>query len=199
MNAWKTIRAITLFLFILGLLPTVHAENPLPPSRTALDDYIAKPDPSYRWEVVNVIDGEGYTAFIVDMVSQTWRSPEEVDRTEWRHWLTVVKPDRVVTNKSMMYIGGGRNGRDAPTRADAFSVALATATNSVVAHLGMIPNQPLTFIGDDDRARTEDDLIAHTWIKFMQTDDPNWAARLPMVKAVVRAMDTVEALLSVTV
>ena len=73
MNAWKTIRAIALCLFILGLIPAVHADDPLPPSRTALDEYIAKPDSSYRWEVVNVIDGEGYTAFIVDMVSQTWR------------------------------------------------------------------------------------------------------------------------------
>src|SRR5207237_2797297 len=43
--------------------------------------------------------------------------------------------------------------------------------------------------------RTEDDLIAYCWIKYMDTGDATWLPRLPMVKSAVRAMDTVTALL----
>ncbi len=70
---------------------------------------------------------------------------------------------------------------------------VALATKSVVAELKMVPNQPLVFHGDGV-PRKEDDLIAYTWDQFLKTGDERWPARLPMVKSVVRAMDTVEAL-----
>ena len=50
-------------------------------SETALDRYVKKPDPSYSFHVVNTLHGEGYTAFIVDLTSQTWRTEKDVDRT----------------------------------------------------------------------------------------------------------------------
>lgn len=55
-----------------------------------------------------------------------------------------------------------------------------------------IPNEPIVFVGDGKR-RTEDAIIAYTWFKFLQnTSEPNWLLRLPMTKAVVKAMDTVQ-------
>src|SRR6266478_39965 len=60
--------------------------------KTPLDDYIAKPDPTYSWKVVNTIPGDGHTTFIVDLKSQSWRSVPEVDRAVWQHWLVIVKP-----------------------------------------------------------------------------------------------------------
>ncbi len=69
---------------------------------------------------------------------------------------------------------------------------VAQATGSVVAELGMIPNQPLVFHGDGV-SRSEDDLVAYTWDQYLKTGDELWPARLPMVKAVVRAMDTIQA------
>jgi len=66
-----------------------------------------------------------------------------------------------------------------------------------VADLRMIPNQPLVFALENDnryvtKGREEDALIAYTWDKFLQTGDDRWPARLPMTKAAVRAMDTVQ-------
>lgn len=158
--------------------------------QTALDRYVEQRDPSYTYSVANTIDGEGYTVFTIDFTSQTWRSPDEVDRTEWKHWLTVVKPDQMKTNTGLLFIGGGRNGRPAPEGVDEGLVALAMATGSAVADLGQVPNQPLVFSGETE-GRSEDSLIAYTWDKYMRTGDENWPARLPMTKSAVRAMDTI--------
>ena len=167
------------------------------PERTALDDYIAKEDGSYTWKVVKTVPGEGYTTFVVDMISQTWRSPSEVDRTLWQHWVTIVKPDEVKTDKALLFIGGGRNDGKVPGGASSRTRGLAVAAHAVVAELRMVPNQPLSF-KDAPRPRYEDDLVAHTWNKAMDTGDPTWVARMPMVKSAVRAMDTIQALLRST-
>ncbi len=187
---------LSVLTLVVCLTTLARGETPpLAPAETALDRYVHKEDPTYRYEVVNTIKGDGYTTYIVDMVSQTWRTTEDVDRTEWQHWLNIVKPDDVQFDKAMLFIGGGSNGGSAPERADGLATALAVNTKSVVAELKMVPNQPLEFRQDGKR-RVEDDLIAYTWIQYMDTGDETWVARLPMVKSAVRAMDTVQSVLA---
>lgn len=175
--------------------PAGHCAELVNGPKTPLDDYVGKADPTYAWKVINAVPGDGYTTFIVDMKSQTWRSVPEVDRPVWQHWLVIVKPERVQHETALLFIGGGRNDSPAPQTPSPQIVRIAKATNSVVAELRMIPNQPLVFNGDG-QSRVEDDLIAYTWVKFMDTRDPTWLARLPMVKSAVRAMDTVTAVLA---
>ena len=177
--------------------PALQAADPAEPlpAKTALDDYLDKPDPSYSWKLVKQVPGKGFTAYLVEMASQTWRTPEEVDRPLWKHWITVVKPDDVVFDTGFLFIGGGRNDRDSPNPVDERMVKIALASRSVAAQLRMVPNQPLVFHGDG-RPRFEDDLVAYTWDQFLKTGDPTWPARNPMVKSAVRAMDTVTALMA---
>jgi PhoPQ-activated pathogenicity-related protein len=158
------------------------------PKKTPLDDYIAKPDPTYSWKLVKTIPGDGATSYVLDLKSQTWRSTPEVDRPVWQHWLTVVRPDKVTSDTALLTIGGGRNGGEAPAAAPADAVDRAKRTGTVVVSLGQVPNQPLVF-NKDGQERTEDDLLAYCHIKFLDTGDPTWVARLPMVKSAVRAMD----------
>jgi PhoPQ-activated pathogenicity-related protein len=158
------------------------------PKRTPLDDYIAKPDPAYAWKLVKTVPGDGVTSYVLDLTSQTWRSTPEVDRPVWRHWLTITKPDKVTSDTALLAIGGGRNGGEAPAAAPADAVDRARRTGTVVVSLGQVPNQPLVF-NKDGQERVEDDLIAYGYIKFLDTRDPTWLARLPMVKSAVRAMD----------
>ena len=179
----------------LTISANVVGGEPVNSGKTPLDDYIAKPDSTYSWKVVNTIPGDGYTTFVVDMKSQSWRSMPEVNRTVWQHWLIIVKPNQVKHDTAFLTIGGGGNDNKIPNGPSGQTVQYAMKSNSVAAELKMIPNQPLIFNGDG-HPRVEDDLIAYSWIKYMDTGDATWLPRLPMVKSVVRAMDTITALLA---
>jgi PhoPQ-activated pathogenicity-related protein len=176
-------------LLALGLTSSVWAAQP---NQTALDRYIAAPDPSYSYSLVNTTPGKGYTTYTLEMTSQSWLTTNEVDRTLWKHWMNIIKPDTVASSTSLLFIGGGANGKEAPKQAEANMIKVALATRSVVAELRMVPNQPLVFAGDGQR-RSEDSLIAYCWDKFLRTGDERWPTRLPMTKSAVRALDTVTA------
>ena len=171
---------------ILILSPALASEQ------TALDRYVAAPDPNYKYELVSTTPGAGFTTYVLAMTSQQWRTKEEVDRPIWKHWLTIVKPDSLKTQTGFLYITGGSNNDKPPTAPDAMLPQLALATGSVASELRMVPNQPLVFAGET-KLRSEDAIIAYTWDKFLRGGDDNWPLRLPMTKAAVRAMDAVTA------
>ncbi len=187
------LRTLSCFLSVLFIFSVAVVADE--PAKTALDEYVAKPDPSYRWELVETVEGPGHTTFVVDLTSQTWRTKDDVDRTVWKHWLVIVKPTTLKTKTGLLFIGGGSNRDQPPKRANSQITALALSTGSVVAELQMVPNQPIEFRGDG-KGRYEDDLLAYTWDKYMTTGDPTWIGRLPMVKSAVRAMDTVQSLMA---
>ena len=55
------------------------AANEALPEFTAIDEYVRKPDASYRWKVVKSETVGDMQLVVIDMVSQTWRTPEEVE------------------------------------------------------------------------------------------------------------------------
>jgi PhoPQ-activated pathogenicity-related protein len=156
----------------------------------ALERYVGAPDPAYAYRTVGTLEGEGYRAHVLEMTSQSWRTPEEVDRTVWKHWVTVVVPRTVRHRTALLYVSGGRSTTPAPVEANPVIARIAVATGAVGIHLQQVPNQPLTFAGDGV-PRREDALIAYGWDRFLRNEDPTWLPRLPMTKSVVRAMDTV--------
>lgn len=169
---------------------------------TPLDDYVAAPDANYTYgpHPVKTVTAKGYKADIWSMTSQAWRSPAEVDRTIWKHWLTVVTPTKKAPNKeALLFVSGGDNNKKPPEKIDDMVVQLARGTNALTASLGMIPNQPLKFADEPkdspyyEKGRVEDEMISYAWDKYLKTGDATWLPRLPMTKAVVRAMDTIQA------
>lgn len=180
------------FIIALAFSTVVLAQQ------TALDRYVSRPDPAYQWKVLSSthVDGPaGYQVTVLELTSQTWRKAEEVDRPVWKHSLTIIKPDRVNTSKALLFIGGGNNREIMPANPAARAM-FAVETNSVVAEVGMVPNQPLYFSDSREKGRTEDDLIAYTRVKHMATKDDEWLVRLAMVKSGVRAMDAVQEFLA---
>jgi PhoPQ-activated pathogenicity-related protein len=168
------------------------AEAPYHSPPTALDRYVAKPDPTYAWKAVFTTNAGPVQITVIDLTSQTWLTTNEVNRTVWKHWLTVVRPKDLTQKTGLLFISGGANRDSKPPEPNAELIRVALATKSVVAELKMVPNQPLIF-GNDGKERVEDDLIAYTWDKFLRTGDERWPARLPMTKSAVRAMDTLTA------
>ena len=163
-------------------------EEPL----TDLDRYVRAKDPTYSWSLRQTVPGDGYTAYLIDMKSVTWRSPAEVDRTQWQHSLAIVKPDSLTPGPSLLLISGGGNNGTPPTTPPALAVQLAKGTGRIIVNLSQVPNQPLTFANHDGMPHTEDGIIAFSWAQVMKTSDPTWSARFPMVKSSVLAMDTTQ-------
>jgi PhoPQ-activated pathogenicity-related protein len=189
-HSTRTTRLGSLLLCTLALIIAEPRHLFADPS-TALDDFIAAPDPSFSWSQVNTITGPGYEADVLDMTSQTWRTPAEVDRTDWQHYVTVIRPSVVTSHQALLWIDGGSNGGSVPGSVDPTLLALAQSTQSVVIDLSEVPNEPLTFAGQTPK--TEDAIIAYTWAQYLKTGDETWPAQLPMTLAAVRAMDAVQA------
>lgn len=160
------------------------------PKKTALDRYIAKPDPAYRYTAIRSEQSGSTTVAFLDLTSQTWRKPSEVDRTEWMHTVSIYRPEGAASSTAFLFIeGGANNGR--PPQVDRLLLGIANQAKAVVVGLRMVPNQPLTYAGEA-RGRTEDSSIVYTWNKFLRGGDEEWPLRLPMTKSAVRAMDAAQ-------
>jgi PhoPQ-activated pathogenicity-related protein len=129
---------------------------------TALDRYVHAPDTSYKFELVNTIAGTGYKAYVLSLTSQTWKPPVPADRSEWKHWLTIVRPDQIDHATGFLYITGGSNKDKAPEKVDELIADIALTTHTAVAELRMVPNQPLDFPDATKRDLVEDEFIAYT-------------------------------------
>jgi PhoPQ-activated pathogenicity-related protein len=181
---------MTLLLVVAGGA-VAAAAPPKAAESTPLDEYVRSPDATYRWEVVSTVAGNPAKTTVIRLTSQAWRGEGDVDRRMWEHWLVVVRPENLKTNKALLVVSGGSNDRGTPDGANDVVKRIAEATGSIVAELKMVPNQPLVFHGDG-QPRKEDDLIGYGWNQFLETGDPTWLPRLPMVKSVVRAMDCLQ-------
>ena len=185
---------IKIFLLILFFSSFLITEPRLEFDQTALDNYVHSIDGSYEYEVIKKVPGEGFTTYIVNLISQTFLTKKDINRTKWKHWLIIVSPDEIKHTTGMLIIGAGDNDGSIPEGPDQIAVKYAKATNSVVATLGMVPNQPLTFVGES-KPRWEDAIIAYTWDKYLTTGEERWPLRMAMTKSAVAAMDAIQSIL----
>jgi PhoPQ-activated pathogenicity-related protein len=165
---------------------------------TALDDYVAEPDSNYSYVQVGEDSFDWGTltrGYTLELTSQVWRNSSEVDRVVWKHWVTIVVPEwdwllGDTKDTAMVVIDDGYNTDPAPAIDPSYR-DLAAGTRSVIAAISAVPNQPLRF-ADESKGRIEDEIIAYSWDKFLEGGDAYWPVQLPMVKSVVRCMDTVQ-------
>ncbi len=157
-----------------------HAAEPLA-------DYVTRADTSYHWDRVRSgrLGSGDYVELI--LTSQTWRG------ILWKHQLFLFRPKRVdpASRQAFLFIDGGRwnpqyesDHSDLPREARVFA-RLADSVHAPVAVVRQVPFQPLF-------DRREDALVAYTFDQYLETGEPDWPLLLPMVKTVVRAMDTVQ-------
>ena len=192
------------FLFAL-LFSLVSFNYNVFAEQTALDRYIAKPDPSYSYYSYSTDRNLLYNTYFLYMTSQSWRSCDEVDCQRnfwtsnlWTHVIEITVPKIRHSSSpgtAILLVNGGSNG-NFPTKTDDQAAIIAQALGSVVVKVNQIPNQPLYFADEDNVARSGDAIIAYSFDKFLKTGDEEWPALLPMTKSVVRAMDTIQTFLA---
>jgi len=167
-----------------------------------LDQYVGACDPNFEFEVQSrtTLPGLGLNSTVVRMKSGAWRGPNDVDQVVWEHSLTVLTPTVITSNTALMVVAGG-DIYDPPTITEASLLApFSLATGSVVSLLQQVPNQPLEFAGEE-QTRSEDDILAFSYDEYLEgfeagMADKTWPALLPMTRAAVRGMTTVQDLLS---
>jgi len=197
-------RSLTVLLLLLASTPGL--------AQTALDQYVAADDGAYAFEEYDSDPGIGWTTHLLKLTSQRWRGEEDVDcprRTQgswldacdlWQHELILYVPDTIrlgslggTDSTAVLVVSGGSNQGEMARSGDDYGGPLAVFANAVVAELRQVPNQPYFFAEEPGRERSEDALLAYTIERFFDTGDPGWPALAPMTKAVVRAMDAVQA------
>ncbi len=167
----------------------------------ALDNYVYAPDPVSPYSWVGAQSGPGYSYYLLDMTSQTWRSGADVDKPVWRHWVEIIVPTVNVSSTALLFIDGGHNDMSSPPSFDEEFIALtqvAIATHSVVVRLHTVPSEPLVFTGES-QGRTEDAIIAYSFDKYLEhigdAGNETWPVLVAMTKSAVRTMDTVQTFL----
>jgi PhoPQ-activated pathogenicity-related protein len=150
-------------------------------SPSLLVGYVSRDDGAFAW----VREGKtetplGATIHELRLTSQRWKG------ITWRHTLLVVQPSKVTSDVAVLVIGGGNTESKGDTQTRLIATTIAAQIQAIVAVLFAVPNQPL-FDG-----LTEDNLIAHTFVKVLETGDKEWACLLPMTKSAVKAMDAIQ-------
>lgn len=147
-------------------------------SASELLSYVQKPDPVYNWKKIDEAKTMSGKRVVLSMTSQVWQN------ITWNHRIEVYIPEKNdYPDIATLIITGGNGGG---LYSD-FCQFLSSISKSTVAVLYNIPNQPL-FDG-----RSEDSLIAYTFMKTLETGDHTWPLLLPMTKSAVRAMDALQA------
>lgn len=124
----------------------------------------------------------------LDLTSQTWRSPADVNRSVWQHRLNIAVPANRVSDFAMLIVEGGSN-TSTPTDISEYAY-VSSLVGCTVALLQTVPNQPLRFYNPSTTNLLEDNASGHTYDRYLNTyvegeahPDPTWPLLLPMVKS----------------
>ena len=78
--ALKSIKALALASLAAGPAAAAYDCSTSKAGCTPLDDYVNAPDSTYKWEDLNItLDGPGWTAYVVNMTSQSWLTSADWD------------------------------------------------------------------------------------------------------------------------
>lgn len=160
---------------VCGCTSNAQAPDTAAPLRTALDDYIARAEPAYKWEKASERQIGKNQVTMLNVTSQTWQG------IDWKHKVEIVKPEKIdFPGYALLYLSTTDGALESM-----LSQTLASQLGATVVHVMGVPNQPLW-------GMREDDLIAHTFTKYVETGDPTWPLLLPMTKGAFKSMEAVQ-------
>ena len=143
-------------------------------ARADLYQYLARPEPAYKWEFRGEKQMDDVTVYDLHLVSQTWQG------IDWEHKVQIFKPAKLDYPGFCGLYNTGGGGSSANEQMGAL---LARNSGCLYAIVYGIPKQPLY------GGKTEDALVVYTWLKYLETKDESWPLHFPMAKAVLKAAD----------
>lgn len=155
----------------LALTPLAHAAD------APLDAFMKKPEPEFKWEKKTEKKVLGGTLYDLFFTSQVWQG------RPWTHRLQLFVPEKNDYRDFCTLLNTGGGGSQAEETMGMLGAAQLGGAFAILYH---IPNQPLYGL-------TEDALIVYTWQKYLETGDSSWPLHFPMAKAVLKAMDVLQA------
>ncbi|XP_060616935.2 autocrine proliferation repressor protein A-like isoform X1 [Anolis sagrei] len=191
---------VLLFLFMATVLPSVWMCE----QKKALDVYVKEHDPYYSYTLKKEETKQGVTVYSLNMTSLKWLDESEVERSVWWHELFIALPKVQTMNDSCLLIPSNGRNDCVPVLDIDYNlndiIDTAKSTGSCAALLRQIPNQPNTFYKipiEECKKSSSDGGLSCSWWKFLndKTARPHTLLQFPMVKATVRAMDTITAFL----
>lgn len=178
-------------LALLGCISGVYAQGSdewVVTPENALVSYLELEDDTYTWELKETIKAGPVTGYNLLLTSQTWKGHV------WKHQLTIIVPNEVKYDGSLLFITGGSVNDGEPrwrdVRKDGIvlgNAQIAMDNKAIVSVLRNVPMQPLY------DGLTEDALISRTLHNFKNDGDYTWPLLFPMVKSAIKAMDAVQA------
>uniref|UniRef100_A0ACB8FG22 Uncharacterized protein n=1 Tax=Sphaerodactylus townsendi TaxID=933632 RepID=A0ACB8FG22_9SAUR len=172
----------------------------------ALDEFVNLPDPHYNYTILSRENSPfiaiGVNIDSIKVTSQKWLDESEVDKVVWSHTLKIAVPkfgSRKISISESCLLMITTDQKDEFISNDFFTLLAlkhtAVGAKSVVAILSGALFQPLTFKNDPLRCKniTGYDIVACSWRRFINdsTAPAHVLVQFPIVKAVVRAMDTI--------
>ena len=153
-----------------------------------LHDYVKRPEPKFSWKQTSgQIDHNLGTIYSLRLTSQEWKG------IVWQHNLQVFVLAELIYPSTMLLVVSGGSNSSQPDKEDMeLGLKLANLSGSACAVLSQVPNQPLY------DGKGEDDLIAHTFEKYLELEDATWLLLLPMVNSAIKAMDALQTFINQT-
>lgn len=159
-----------------------------------LDDYIARPEAAYKWEKIaplpeneGSISGDPTKDLLLNGLAQGTKTQNlrltslQWQGGTWTHRLQIVKPAKMLyPDRALLIINYGEGSPEE----EMIAKVAANTNGAPAAILYGVPNQPLFGL-------KEDALIAHTFVKYLETGDADWPLLFPMTKSAVKAMDAI--------
>jgi len=161
----------------LGTLTAALAVLTCGATHADLSEYVARAEPAYRWEKTDEKVLQKCSMVDLKLTSQVWQG------IQWEHRMVVFVPEVVEFPKMAVLLNTGGDASDTDR---SLAAQMVGSLGCVYAVLYQVPNQPL-FDG-----LSEDRLVAHTFVKYLETGDESWPLLFPMTKSVVKAMDALQ-------
>ncbi|KAN0009671.1 hypothetical protein ACTFIU_006968 [Dictyostelium citrinum] len=184
-------KILTILLLILYIIYFVKSE-----SSKILKNYVEQKDSHYKWTLNETyVTNFNSKIYILELTSQQWMK-DHSDNSIWKHWLTICVPNGYSATHNVGYLhmtDGFNQNWTIPTlqSLNQFSMDICNQTSSITSTLYQVPNQFITF-ENDGIPRQEDDIVAYTWRKYIDTQDSNWVSLLPQTKAGTAAMTAIQ-------